>query len=258
MRVVIAGSRGETDFGLVAAAVRNSGFDISVVLSGTARGVDRLGERWAKQHRIPVDPFPADWTGEGNSAGHNRNRRMIDTADALVAVWDGDSSGTEGAISYARRRGIPVYVENTSHRYLVYADGASRKDRRGGWGALITHLDHGDEEIVGGDYDTTNNRMELMGPIETMWHLPEYSAIEFVCDSQYVIQGATEYLPTWEMLGWRTTSNKPLKNGDLWKELKAAMARHREVSWTWVKGHSGDPGNERADELADMGIPPEV
>jgi ribonuclease HI len=256
MRVVVAGSRGEHDYGVVCAAIRNSGFDISVVISGRAKGVDRLGERWAKENGVQVDPFPADWS-LGKAAGHIRNRQMLDTADALIAVWDGQSPGTRGGIEYARSLGIPVHVEITSQVYTVYADGASRKDRRGGWGALILRDGAPDVELVGGDYDTTNNRMELMGPIEVMWYLPP-SYIEFVCDSEYVIKGATEYLPTWEYLGWRTTSNKPLKNDDLWKELKLAMARHREVRWTWVKGHSGDPGNERADALADMGIPPAV
>lgn len=113
MRTIIAGSRDLTDYALVEKAVRASGFDITLVLSGRARGVDRLGERWAKKHAAPVELYPADW--ESNpKAGKLRNVLMVSKADALVAVWDGDSPGTAHCIEQARARGLRVYVWRVS------------------------------------------------------------------------------------------------------------------------------------------------
>lgn len=137
---------------------------------------------------------------------------------------------------------------------IIYCDGASRKDRRGGWGATIL-FDEWWYDIDGGEYDTTNNRMELTGAIEALNWLPEKCRVEVWSDSQYVIKGITEYLAGWKFCGWRTGSNQPVKNVDLWKELEALAKKH-EVTWHWVKGHSGVEGNERADQLATKGIPP--
>lgn len=144
--------------------------------------------------------------------------------------------------------------------YLIYCDGASRKDGRGGWGAHIrrparTRIGYVVEDIYGGEYETTNNRMELMAAIEALWYIPEGSTVTVVCDSKYVVDGITEYIDGWERCGWRTSSNQPLKNADLWYELKQAASIHT-VAWQWVKGHSGDEGNEKADELAGLGVPP--
>lgn len=139
--------------------------------------------------------------------------------------------------------------------YTVYCDGASRKDGRGGWGASIRQKGHPNLDIYGGEYETTNNRMELMAAIEALWYLPPRCIVTVVCDSQYVVMGATDYVETWVRAGWRTSSNKPVKNDDLWKELLGAIARHRSVEWQWVKGHTGNEGNERADALATLGVP---
>lgn len=141
--------------------------------------------------------------------------------------------------------------------YTVYCDGASRKDGRGGWGAFITDATGAEEDIWGGTTDTTNNRMELMAVIETLWYLPSRSNVTLICDSKYVIEGATEYLPMWIRAGWRTSSNKPLKNADLWEEFNSAQKEHASLVFEWVKGHTGVEGNERADRLAERGVPKE-
>jgi hypothetical protein len=112
--VVVAGSRGLQDERLVAAAIAASGFDITEVLSGTCRGIDQMGERYAQSHGIPVSRFPAQWERLGRAAGPARSKAMIDVVasshGALIAVWDGTSPGTRYTIAYARQRGVPVYV----------------------------------------------------------------------------------------------------------------------------------------------------
>lgn len=113
MRTIIAGSRGITDYQAVCDAVIESGFDITVAVSGTARGVDQLGERWARGHGVPVDRFPAQWDRDGKSAGYKRNVVMAILSDALIALWDGKSRGTKHMIDEAKRRGLRVYVYNT-------------------------------------------------------------------------------------------------------------------------------------------------
>ena len=113
MKTIIAGSRDITSLATVGAAILRSGFPITEVVSGTARGVDQVGEEWARMHLIPIKRFPAQWRDAGGynpAAGHIRNRQMADYADALVAVWDGRSSGTRGMIEEAGKRGLRVFV----------------------------------------------------------------------------------------------------------------------------------------------------
>jgi glycerophosphoryl diester phosphodiesterase len=110
VKVIIAGSRSITDITVVAAAISCSGYQLNEVVSGTARGVDRLGEQYAQLHNIPVVRFPADWDRYGRSAGYRRNEEMARYADALVAVWDGVSRGTQHMIDIARRAGLKVFV----------------------------------------------------------------------------------------------------------------------------------------------------
>lgn len=141
---------------------------------------------------------------------------------------------------------------------MVYCDGASRKDGRGGWGCSIRHLGK-QRDICGGDYDTTNNRMELTAAIEALLaiddiHMGRRQQITVVSDSQYLIKGVTEQAEDWKFRNWRTSANKPIKNKDLWVKLLSVVARH-DIEWSWVKGHTGNPGNERADKLAGMGVP---
>ena len=135
----------------------------------------------------------------------------------------------------------------------IYTDGAcSGNPGPGGWGAIL--LSGGRErEIMGGEADTTNNRMELMAAIRALEALTRPCQVELHTDSQYVRQGITEWMRGWKARGWKTADKKPVKNEDLWRELDAARARH-EVTWRWVKGHAGDPLNERADALARAGL----
>lgn len=136
---------------------------------------------------------------------------------------------------------------------LIYTDGACRGNPGpGGWGALIQCGEHR-KEIHGGEHDTTNNRMELSAVIEALNTLKRSCNVKLVTDSKYVMQGVTEWMANWKRRGWKTAARKPVKNQDLWQTLDSALARH-EVTWQWVKGHAGDPGNERADQLANLGI----
>jgi len=136
-----------------------------------------------------------------------------------------------------------------SERVEIWTDGAcSGNPGPGGWGALLRYRDV-EKELSGGERDTTNNRMELMAAIRALESLKRSCRVHLTTDSNYVRQGITEWLPRWQRNGWKTASKKPVKNADLWKRLQDAAARH-DVEWSWVKGHSGHPENERADRLA--------
>lgn len=119
MHVIIAGSRDITDYGILSHAISASGFPISSVISGAARGVDQLGERWAKEHGIPVLRMPAEWNRYGRSAGYRRNEDMASIGDALIAIWDGKSSGTRHMIETARKAGLRVFVLQTAHHHRI-------------------------------------------------------------------------------------------------------------------------------------------
>lgn len=139
-------------------------------------------------------------------------------------------------------------------KVIMYTDGAcSGNPGPGGWGAVLIAGDHR-KEISGGERDTTNNRMEMMAVIRGARALKRGCNVDIHTDSKYVMQGMTEWLEGWKRRGWRTASKQPVKNVDLWQQLETALDRH-EVRWFWVKGHSGVPGNERADDLARSGIP---
>ncbi len=118
----------------------------------------------------------------------------------------------------------------------------------GGWAALLRYGEK-ERELVGGEAQTTNNRMELMAAISALEVLTEGCRVTLHIDSQYVRQGITEWMPGWVRRGWRTAGGDPVKNRDLWERLHAATGRHT-IEWKWVKGHNGDPDNERVDVLA--------
>ena len=131
----------------------------------------------------------------------------------------------------------------------VWTDGACLGNPGpGGWGVLMRWNGH-ERELSGGEADTTNNRMELMAAIQALEALKRPMSVELTTDSQYVRKGMLEWLANWKRNGWKTASKKPVKNAELWQRLDAACSRHQ-VRWHWVKGHSGHPENERADELA--------
>lgn len=135
----------------------------------------------------------------------------------------------------------------------MYTDGACRGNPGpGGWGVLL-RAGKRERELFGGEYDTTNNRMELTAAIEGLDALRRSCSVELFTDSRYVMQGVTEWLEGWKARGWKTSARKPVKNKDLWQRLDEACQRH-EIEWRWVRGHTGHEGNERADALANKGI----
>jgi ribonuclease HI len=135
----------------------------------------------------------------------------------------------------------------------IYTDGACRGNPGpGGWGAIL-RTGSVEKELYGGEQDTTNNRMELTAAIQALTALTRRCRVNLYTDSQYVRLGITEWLENWKLKGWKTAGRKPVKNRDLWQELDHQTTRHQ-VHWIWVKGHSGDAGNERADALANLGV----
>ncbi len=135
----------------------------------------------------------------------------------------------------------------------VFTDGACRGNPGpGGWGALLRYGDT-EKELFGGEQETTNNRMELMAAIQALESLNRDCTVQLTTDSVYVKSGITDWIGKWKKNGWKTANRKPVKNVDLWQRLDLAVQAHN-VTWHWVKGHSGHPENERADELANRGI----
>lgn len=135
----------------------------------------------------------------------------------------------------------------------IYTDGACRGNPGpGGWGVLLL-TDRTEKELCGGDIATTNNRMELMAAIQGLSALNRRCNVCVYTDSEYVRRGISEWLANWKKRGWKTANRKPVKNEDLWRELDELAAQH-DIEWHWVKGHAGNPGNERADQLANDGL----
>ena len=138
-------------------------------------------------------------------------------------------------------------------RVDVFTDGAcSGNPGPGGWGAVLRSGDH-EKEISGGEASSTNNRMELTAVIRALAAIKKPSHVFVHTDSRYVMDGITQWLPRWKKNGWKTAEKKPVKNDDLWRALEVECGRHQ-ISWRWVKGHSGHPENERADALARAAI----
>ena len=152
----------------------------------------------------------------------------------LPGMHNGDESDTE------------------STQVVIYTDGAcSGNPGPGGWGAWLRYGEH-EKELFGGEEQTTNNRMELMAAIQALEGLTRPSSVTLFTDSSYLRNGIMTWLDNWKRREWRTAAKKPVKNVDLWQRLDKAAALH-EVEWRWVRGHSGDEGNERADALARRG-----
>ena len=144
-------------------------------------------------------------------------------------------------------------MNETQNRVAIFTDGAcSGNPGPGGWGAILRWNDT-DKELKGGEPETTNNRMELMAAIQALETLTRPVTADLYTDSTYVQKGITEWIHAWKKRGWKTAAKKPVKNEDLWRRLDYAIARHN-ITWHWVKGHSGHPENERADELARSGL----
>jgi ribonuclease HI len=135
----------------------------------------------------------------------------------------------------------------------IFTDGACKGNPGpGGWGALLRYAGH-EKQLHGGEWSTTNNRMELMAVIQALRALTRKSRVRITTDSQYVKNGITQWIHGWKRNGWKTAARQPVKNADLWRALDSEAARH-DVEWAWVKGHSGHAENELADQLANRGI----
>jgi ribonuclease HI len=144
-------------------------------------------------------------------------------------------------------------IEQADPTITIYTDGACKGNPGpGGWGAWLRVGTH-EKELWGGESLTTNNRMELTAVIEALGALRKPSTVAVYTDSAYVKNGITQWIHGWKQRGWRTADKQPVKNIELWQKLDALAQQHR-VSWHWVKGHAGDPGNERADQLANRGV----
>lgn len=135
----------------------------------------------------------------------------------------------------------------------MWTDGACKGNPGiGGWGIWMRSGGK-EKELCGGEAHTTNNKMELQAVIEGLRILKKPCDITLHIDSQYVMNGVTKWMKGWKRNGWKTGDKKPVKNKELWQELDIEVARH-DIKWVWVKGHAGDPGNERADALANKGV----
>ena len=141
------------------------------------------------------------------------------------------------------------------NRVTIFTDGACKGNPGpGGWGVYLRYGDN-EKELCGGQALTTNNRMELQAVIEALRALKRPCQVDFFLDSEYVRKGITEWLSGWKARGWRTASKQAVKNEDLWRLLDQALADGgHSITWHWVKGHSGNPGNEKADALANQGV----
>jgi ribonuclease HI len=142
------------------------------------------------------------------------------------------------------------------NQVVIYTDGACKGNPGpGGWGVLMRSPDGSEKELFGGELKTTNNRMEMMAVIQALQALKRPCNVTLHLDSQYVLKGITEWLAGWKAKGWKTAAKQPVKNVDLWQRLDAlALQGVHTIEWRWVKGHAGDPGNERADALANRGV----
>ena len=161
----------------------------------------------------------------------------------------------EGACDQQKELCKGQCVTEVMTKVVIYTDGACKGNPGPvGWGVLL-RSGATEKELFGGELGTTNNRMELMAVIEALTALKRPCAVTLFLDSEYVRKGITEWIHGWKAKGWRTSSNQPVKNVELWKRLDALVSTggHR-IEWRWVKGHSGDPGNERADALANKGV----
>jgi ribonuclease HI len=147
---------------------------------------------------------------------------------------------------------VPQVAEDPTSAVVIYTDGACKGNPGpGGWGAWLSSGEYS-KELSGGEPQTTNQRMELTAAIEALAALKRPCQVSLYTDSRYLLEGITNWIKGWKRNGWQNSAKQPVKNAELWRRLDEEVARH-EVEWHWVKGHSGDAGNERADQLANAG-----
>jgi ribonuclease HI len=138
----------------------------------------------------------------------------------------------------------------------IYTDGACKGNPGpGGWGVYLKAAGGAEKELFGGEALTTNNRMEMMALLKALEALKRPCAVTMYLDSEYVLKGINEWMPGWKRKGWRTAAGQPVKNADIWQQIDHALAQGgHQIDWRWVRGHTGNPGNERADALANRGV----
>ncbi|WP_350655828.1 DNA polymerase III subunit epsilon [Psychrobacter sp. S1-30-MNA-CIBAN-0213] len=164
------------------------------------------------------------------------------------------SVGTTANVFGASQQNAADPLAVKANTTVAYTDGACKGNPgAGGWGAHLIFSDGRTQDLYGGDKETTNNRMELMGAIKALEYSPRDLKLEIWTDSSYVKNGITEWIANWKKRGWKTASKKPVANQDLWQQLDE-LRQARDVDWHWVKGHAGHAGNEKADELANLGV----
>jgi ribonuclease HI len=183
-------------------------------------------------------------------SGDKYNERADQLANQGVDLVRGQAAERSTAPKPQAAQGALNLAPKASGKPTVeaYTDGSSRKSGAGGWAVVLVNQGV-ESEQSGGAHDTTNNRMEMMGPIIALETIPAHEHVRITTDSQYVQKGIEEWIHNWKKRGWRTADNKPVKNVDLWQRLDKICAG-REITWAWVRGHSGHHYNERADELA--------
>jgi ribonuclease HI len=180
-------------------------------------------------------------------------KRLFADCDEGNHADDGDTSELEEAGETRARAGESVTAEYRMKEVQIYTDGACRGNPGpGGWGVWLQSSGK-EKELFGGESVTTNNRMELTAAIRGLSALNQRCAVILYTDSEYVKKGITEWIASWKQRDWKTAAKKPVKNVDLWHDLDE-LVTGQDVEWRWVKGHSGDLGNEKADELANRGI----
>lgn len=187
---------------------------------------------------------------------HSRSINLLEPSATQDQRWvtQGSARGSSGDGRQTPARERAAADGASIAAVHIYTDGACKGNPGpGGWGALLLYGAR-EKELFGGETLTTNNRMELTAVIEALSALKRHSEVVLYTDSQYVRQGITSWIHNWKQRGWKTAGNKPVKNVDLWQRLDALAGAHS-VQWRWVKGHAGDPGNERADGLANRGVP---
>jgi ribonuclease HI len=198
-----------------------------------------------------VRGLPDYWAKEANGYSACSEECFGFSASNDAGIPSNEDGTSDGLWAIARLLKVP---ENTLLSPVeLYTDGACRGNPGiGGWGALLRSGSR-QKEVFGYEENTTNNRMELMAAIRGLEAIEGHSQVVIFTDSQYVCKGITEWIANWKLKGWKTASGKPVKNLELWGELDAVCKRYT-VEWRWVRGHTGNPGNERADALANLAI----
>lgn len=221
---------------------------VELINSGGAKGVDTAAVNLAKDYGIPYKEYLPD-KSKGIAGLFERNQFIVDNSDAILAVWNGYSTGTVDTLKKARKACIPFYcfgTYSTEDSYTLYTDGSgTTTSSPGGWAYALINNTTGDIKTKsGGEQFTTNNRMELTAAIEGLKAVPWASYVNLVSDSNYVVKGINEWL-----LKWKKQGLQKRKNADLWFDIDFNCC-FSIVEATWVRGHSGNRFNELCDSLA--------